>query len=69
MQGKAQCGVAGRSPLISMFGQALRAITGLPVEFHQGMFNRLGSVRHIARNLGYGVGEGLEALWSDHGLA
>ena len=57
------------SALISMFGQALRAITGLPVEFHQGMFNRLGNVRHIARNLGYGVGEGLEALWSDHGLA
>lgn len=33
------------------------------------MYNRLENVEYIARDLGYGVGEGLEALWSDHGLA
>ncbi len=33
------------------------------------MYNRLENVGYIARDLGYGVGEGLEALWSDHGLA
>ena len=57
------------SALIGMFGQALRVITGLPVKLHEGMFNRLGNVRRIGRDLGYGVGEGLDALWSDHGFA
>jgi hypothetical protein len=33
------------------------------------MYNRLENVGYIVRDLGYGVGEGLEALWSDHGLA
>ena len=55
--------------LVSMFGQALTAIAGLPVELQEAMFNRLEIVRRISRDLGYGVGEGLDALWSDHGLA
>lgn len=55
--------------LVSVFGQALTAIPGLPVELQEAMFNRLEIVRRISRDLGYGVGEGLDALWSDHGLA
>ena len=55
--------------LVSMFGQTLTAIAGLPVELHKGMFNRLEIARRIGRDLGYGVGEGLNALWNDHGFA
>ena len=55
--------------LVSMFGQALTAIAGLPVELQEAMFNRLEIVRRISRDLGYGVGEGLDARRSDHDLA
>lgn len=55
--------------LVSMFDQALTAIAGLPVELQEGMFNRLANVRRISRDLGYGVREGLDMLWSDRGLA
>ncbi len=54
--------------LLSMFGQALTTVAGLPVELREGMFNRLESVRRVGRYLGQGVGEGQGALWSDHGL-
>lgn len=55
--------------LVSMFGQAVTAIAGLPVELQEAMVNRLANVRRISRDLGYGVREGLDVLWSDHGFA
>lgn len=55
--------------LVSMFGQALTAIASLPVAMQEAMVNRLENVQRIARDLGYGVGEGLDTLWSDHGRA
>lgn len=55
--------------LVSMFGQAVTAIAGLPVELQEAMFNRLANVRRISRVLGYRVREGLDMLWSDRGLA
>lgn len=55
--------------LVSMFGQALTAIAGLQVELQEAMVNRLANVRRISRDLGYGVPEGLDVVWSDHGLA
>lgn len=57
--------------LVSMFGQALTAIAiaSLPVAMQGAMVNRLEKVQRIARDLGYGVGEGLDTLWSDHGRA
>ena len=54
--------------LVSMFGHALTTIAGLPVELRAGMFNRLESARRIGRHLGYGVGEGMDTLWREHGL-
>ena len=54
--------------LVRMFEQALKASMGLPVEQRDALCARLGEVRRISHNLGYGVGENMYTLLAEHGV-
>lgn len=54
--------------LVRMFGQALKVVSTLPEDLRSDMLARLDSVRDICQNVGYGVGENMDALLDDHGF-
>lgn len=54
--------------LVRMFGQALKTIDGLPQDCKPALMARLGSVRHISHNFGYGVGDDMDDLLAEFGF-
>lgn len=54
--------------LVRMFGQALKAIDGLPQDCKPALMARLDSVRHISHNFGYGVGDDMDDLLAEFGF-
>lgn len=54
--------------LVRMFGQALKVIKSLPDEVQSPLLARLGKVRSIGYNLGYGVGDEMDVLLDEHGI-
>jgi hypothetical protein len=54
--------------LVRMFEQALKVIANLPEAQRPDLWERLDSVRFASRDLGYGVGEDIDCLFSKYGL-
>ena len=54
--------------LVRMFEQALKAIAVLPDGQRPALWARLGEVRRIGHNFGYGVGDDMDELLVDHGV-
>ena len=54
--------------LVRMFDQALKAIAALPEAMRPALVSRLGEVRSISHNFGYGVGCDLDDLLVEHGV-
>ena len=54
--------------LVRMFGQALKTIDALPQDCRSPLIARLGAVRHISHNFGYGVGDDMDALLAEFGF-
>lgn len=54
--------------LVRMFGQALKRITTLPNEQRPAFWERLDQVRRISHNFGYGVGDEMDELLTEHGV-
>ena len=52
--------------LVRMFKQALKTATPLPAERRAPLLNRLGTVRDICHNFGYGVGDDMDALLAEY---
>lgn len=52
--------------LVRMFAQALKAIDALPAEHRPPSLARLGAVRRLGHNLGYGVGDDMDDLLAEH---
>lgn len=48
--------------LVRMFEQALKTIDALPENSRSALLTRLDTVCHISHNLGYGVGDDMDAL-------
>ena len=55
------------SALVRMFEQALRAVATLPESQRPALWTRLEMVRDRSHNIGYGVGEDMDALLAEHG--
>jgi len=55
------------SALVRMFEQALRAITTLPQAQRSALWARLDAVRDRSHNIGYGVGDDMDASLAEHG--
>jgi hypothetical protein len=55
--------------LVRMFEQALKAISTLPEGSRPELFARLDAVRRISRNFGYGVGDDMDDLLAEYGIA
>jgi hypothetical protein len=55
--------------LVKMFEQALKTSATLAPEPRDTMFGRLDAVCRISHNFGYGVGDDMDALLDDYGLA
>jgi hypothetical protein len=55
------------SALVRMFERALEAIATLPQAQRPALWTRLRVVRDRSRDIGYGVGEDMDALLSEHG--
>jgi hypothetical protein len=55
--------------LVKMFEQALKVSATLPPEPRDTMFARLDDVRRISHNFGYGVGDIMDALLDNYGVA
>ena len=55
------------SALVRMFGQALKAILALPPEQRGALPARLDAVRSACDDIGYGVGEDMDALLGERG--
>ena len=54
--------------LVRMFGQALKTIVALPDVARLSFLERLKEVRRISHNFGYGVGDEMDELLSEHGI-
>ena len=54
--------------LVRMFGQALKAIDGLPEDCRSALLARLDFVRRISHNFGYGVGDDTNDLLAEFGF-
>ena len=54
--------------LVRMFDQALKVVAALPEDPRSDLFARLDAVRDVSHNLGYGVGEEMDALLSEYGI-
>jgi len=52
--------------LIRMYGQALAATTELPEPVRTLLLARLDAVRTSLRDIGWGVGDGIDELWIEH---
>ena len=55
------------SALVRVFGQALKAVATLPESQRPALRMRLEMVRDRSHNIGYGVGEDMDALLAEHG--
>ena len=55
------------SALVRMFAQALKAVATLPETQRPALWTRLQMVRDRSHDIGYGVGEEMDALLTDHG--
>jgi hypothetical protein len=55
------------SALVRMFEQALKAVATLPETQRPALWTRLQKVRDRSHDIGYGVGEDMEALLTEHG--
>ena len=55
------------SALVRMFEQALKAVATLPETQRPALWTRLRMVRNSSHDIGYGVGEDMDALLSEHG--
>ncbi len=54
--------------LLRMFGQALQIVDGLPQDRRSSFLMRLDAVRRMGHGLGYGVGDEMDDLLSEHGF-
>jgi hypothetical protein len=54
--------------LVRMFGQALKVVATLPEDPRSDLLARLDAVRDLSHNIGYGVGEHMDALLSEYGI-
>jgi hypothetical protein len=54
--------------LVRMFGQALKTACGLPAGQREPLLDRLGAVRDICHNFGYGVGNDMDILLAEYGV-
>ena len=52
--------------LVRMFGQALKAIATLPQALRPALRARLDAVRHASHDIGYGLGEDMDSLLTEH---
>jgi hypothetical protein len=52
--------------LVRMFGQALKVVVALPEDPRSDFLARLDAVRDVCHNIGYGVGEEMDALLAEH---
>jgi hypothetical protein len=48
--------------LVKMFEQALKSVATLPTNQRDALLDRLGDVRSISHNFGYGVGDEMDIL-------
>ncbi|MGK2951831.1 MAG: hypothetical protein ACSLEZ_05535 [Thiobacillus sp.] len=55
------------SALVRMFEQALKAVATLPETQRPALWTRLHMVRDRSHDIGYGVGEDMDALLTEHG--
>jgi len=55
--------------LVRMFGYALKYVLALPEAQQAAFLTRLDRVRELGQNVGWGVGEDFDHLWSEAGLA
>ena len=55
------------SALVRMFEQALKAVATLPESQRPALRTRLEMVRDRSHNIGYGVGDDMDALLAEHG--
>lgn len=55
------------SALVRMFEQALKAVATLPETQRVALWSRLQIVRDRSHDIGYGVGEDMDALLTEHG--
>ena len=55
------------SALVRMFEQALKAVATLPETQRPALLTRLAMVRERSHDIGYGVGEDMDALLTEHG--
>jgi hypothetical protein len=56
------------SALVRMFEQALKAIATLPETQRPALWTRLQMVRDRSHDIGYGMGEDMDALLTEHGV-
>jgi hypothetical protein len=54
--------------LVRMFAQALKVVGALPEDPRSDLVARLDAVRNVCHNVGYGVGEEMDALLAEHGI-
>jgi hypothetical protein len=54
--------------LVRMFEQALKTMATLPDGAQSTFVERLDKVRSISHNFGYGVGDDMDKLLSEHGV-
>lgn len=54
--------------LVRMFEQSLTAASKLPEEQRDAFLSRLNEVRRISHNIGYGVGDAMDASLAEHGI-
>ena len=54
--------------LVRMFEQALKIIPAFPGDARPALLERLDVVRSISHNFGYGVGDDMDKLLSEHGV-
>ena len=55
------------SALVRIFEQALKAVATLPESQRPALWTRLETARDRSHNIGYGVGEDMDALLAEHG--
>lgn len=54
--------------LVRMFEQALKVMDALPEVPRSALLGRLDAVRRLGHNMGYGVGDDMDELLSEHGF-
>ena len=55
--------------LVRMFDQALKYVLALPTAQQAAFLTRLDQVRQLGQNVGWGVGDDFDHIWSEAGLA